>query len=215
MQDNEKINIPQDTCCMGGQVAPQTEECCGQACCQSFATTDPDRQSGTADHNRTEESLEKKIEELTQELHACRQAQESWKEKCLRISADFENFKKRLSKEQAQWAESAQIQVLKDLLPIIDDFDRAYEEIQKKERVADLDAWISGFTLIRSSLHKLLQKFGVSEIKNYTDFDPLYHEAVTQVESVDHKPGQIVQVFQKGYQYKDHVLRPARVSVAK
>lgn len=206
MQDTEKVKIQDDICCRGGQQAPQTEDCCGQACCL---------QSEPMSFQAQEQDLEKKIEQLEQELQTCKQAQENWKEKCLRITADFENFKKRLTKEQAQWAESAQIQVLKDLLPIIDDFDRAYEEVQKKEQVAELQTWISGFTLIRSSLHKLLQKFGVTEITQYSEFDPLYHEAVTQIESANHKPGQIVQVFQKGYHYKDHVLRPARVSVAK
>lgn len=207
MHDTEKIKMQQDDCCMGGQQAPQTDECCGQDCCQEAESLVMESQG--------QQELEKKIEELNLELQTCRQAQDNWKEKCLRISADFENFKKRLAKEQSQWAESAQIQILKDLLPIIDDFDRAYQEIEKKEKTPELTTWFSGFSLIHTSFNKLLHKFGVSEIKNYTEFDPLYHEAVTQIESAEHRPGQIVQVFQKGYQYKDHVLRPARVSVAK
>jgi molecular chaperone GrpE len=206
MQDTEKVTI-QDACCRGGKQRLQTEECCGQAWCN------PEPESMHMQEN--DQDLEKKIEQLTRELDSCKQVQEDWKEKCMRVTADFENFKKRLVKEQAQWAETAQIQVLKELLPVVDDFDRAYEEAQKKEQTPELQAWLSGFTLIHTALQKLLQKFGVSEITNYTDFNPLYHEAIVQVESADHKPEQIVQVFQKGYQYKDQVLRPARVSVAK
>ncbi len=152
---------------------------------------------------------------LQEQLDACKTAQQEWQGKYMRVAADLENFKRRMAKEQAEWAQVAQANVLLELLTIVDDFDRAIQE-QEKEKLSDeVQAWLAGFDMIHNALHSLLKKQGVEEIPADKPFDPHYHEALLQVESDEHESGTIVAVMQKGYLFKGNVLRPAKVSVAK
>lgn len=144
------------------------------------------------------------------ELEHCQKELTQWKDQATRIFADFENFKKRTEREQAQWMQVAQTSVLKDLLSMVDDFDRALA--QKTEDTKDLYA---GIEMIYASLVKVLKKYDVKEFESYQTFDPELHEALMRVDSPDHEEGQIVQVLEKGFMCKETVLRPAKVSVAK
>ncbi len=136
-----------------------------------------------------------------------------WTDKYLSLTADFQNYKKRVMQERADWAQDAQKQVFIDLLAIIDNFERALEQERKRED-SESSAWLTGFEMIYQSLEKLLAKFGVQEITDFSTFNPKFHEALMQVESDTHQSGDIVQVLQKGYTMQDKVIRPAVVSVA-
>lgn len=136
------------------------------------------------------------------------------RQRYLYLHAEFENYKKRVEKERIQWINSGQAIIISEFLPIIDDFERAMQELQKHQVPAELKAFAEGFELISRSIHKFLKKNEIEEIKE-TEFNPELHEAVMQVESTAHKSGDIVQVLQKGYRYKGQLLRPAQVSVAK
>lgn len=161
------------------------------------------------ENNQNQMNQTESQENLTQQLKECQEQKDNWKDQCLRTAADFENYKKRADKERALWATAAQSAVLSDLIAIVDDFDRAFASLgQKNESNA-------GFELIYKALQKLLEKYGVQEMKEVATFNPEKHEAINQVESADHKSGDIVQVLQKGYTFKNEVLRPAKVSVAK
>lgn len=149
------------------------------------------------------------------DLAKCKAEVESWKEKFLRVQADYDNFTKRSEKERLQWKTSAQAMVLLDLLPVIDDFDRALETQNKQAITPEIETWISGFEFIRKALQKLLEKYDVVQIPAGLPFDPMYHEAIAQVEAPDKKSGEIVAILQKGYTFRGQVLRPAQVSVAK
>ncbi len=149
------------------------------------------------------------------QLQVCKKERDEWKDRTLRATADFVNYKKRVEKEQALWSRRAQAAILTDLLDTVDDFDRAIAEHEKKERTPELDAWLAGFELIRNKFTKLLSKHNVIEIEQIKTFDPQLHEALVHLESKEHKPGQIIEVMQKGYLIKDQVLRPAKVSVSK
>lgn len=137
-----------------------------------------------------------------------------WAEKYLTLTADFENYKKRISSERADWAQDAQKRIVSDLLDVVDNFERALEQEKKREGNANV-AWLAGFEMIYQSLEKVLAKYGVQAITDFTVFNPKYHEALMQVESDKHKSGEVVQVLQKGYMMQDKVIRPATVSVAK
>ena len=154
-------------------------------------------------------------QECRKELAACIQDVNDLKETCKRVAADFENFKKRVERDRIAWTKSAQAEVLRDLLPIVDDFDRAIAEYQKSQGQSQHESWIAGFELIRKTFDKFLHTYGVTEIKQMTSFDPELHEAITQVESTTHKTGEILDVVQKGYMFNGHLLRAARVTVAK
>lgn len=148
-------------------------------------------------------------------LAACKKEVDSWKEKYIRVSADLENFSKRVDKERVQWRNSGQSSILTGLLEIVDDFDRAFEQLNKTGADSSNQSWITGFELIRKSLHKFLESHDVAPISTAIPFDTQYHEALMEVESPDHKAGDIVAVLQKGYTFKGQVLRVAKVSVAK
>ena len=151
----------------------------------------------------------------TQELTSCKQELLSWKEKFARVSADLDNFRRRMEKERIGWMQRAQSDLTKNLLPILDDFDRAVQQQEKQELTQQMREWLSGFVMISSSLEKILKDAGLQEISETTNFDPELHEAVVQIDSDDHESGAIVEVLQKGYRFNDQVIRPAKVSVAK
>ena len=156
-------------------------------------------------------------ESTSNEKEALEKAQATiaeWADKYLTLTADFENYKKRLSSERADWANEAQKRIVLDLLSIVDNFERALEQEKKREENAHVN-WLAGFEMIYQSLEKLLAKYGVQAIAETSVFNPKYHEALMQVESDKHKSGEIVQVLQKGYTMNDKVIRPSTVSVAK
>lgn len=146
------------------------------------------------------------------ELQQCQMHLEEVKNSYVRLVADFENYKKRQEKERSQWTRLAQIEVTAPLLSIIDDFERALEQTNKNETPQTI---ITGFELIHKELLKYLDKVGIKEItvKPQDEFNPELHESVMSVHS-DQKPDTIVQVLQKGYMFKDFILRPAKVSIA-
>ncbi len=137
-----------------------------------------------------------------------------WNDKYLSLTADFQNYKKRVDIDRAEWSYDAQKKVFLDLLNIVDNFERALEQERKQEDATE-KAWLAGIEMIYQSIIKMMQKFGVQEITDFSVFNPKYHEALVQVESADHKEGEIVQVLQKGYVMNDRVIRAATVSVAK
>lgn len=158
-------------------------------------------------------SVNEQAQDASQELALCKAERDIWKDKFLRVQADFDNFSKRNEKDRLQWRNSVQAAMLIDLLPIVDDFDRALE--QNVQVSADMQTWFSGIQMIRKSLQKLLEKYEVQEIPAGLPFDPLYHEALVQVEASGKPSGDIVGILQKGYTFRGQVLRPAKVSVAK
>ncbi len=153
---------------------------------------------------------QQEVEKLKNDLDLANLESLKFKDLYFRQIADFENFKKRSEKERYQILELLQSNILKDLLTIIDDFDRAFKNKNEENK-----NFFEGIELIYKSFIKKLDSYSVKEILNYSTFDPMYHEALVQVDSENHKSGEIVEVFAKGFLLKDQILRPAKVSVAK
>lgn len=151
--------------------------------------------------------------QVSEKLASCETQLAQAKEQFIRVSADFENYKKRVAREQVQWFDQGQMRVLTQVLTIVDDFDRALA--QQKMHPQDTKSWIEGFELIHKSLQKMLDSFEVKEIPANIPFDPEMHEAMVSVENSGIPSGDVVEILQKGYTYKGKVLRPAKVSVAK
>jgi len=173
-----------------------------------------DNQNDMQQHEEHEAIVEhEQSYEILEEIADIKKAQEQaavWKEQASRILADYENFQKRTERDRIQWMQLAQGNVVKDLLPVVDNFDRALSA--KTENNAEL---FVGIEMIYKSFMQVLHKYGVTEFTEYTTFDPELHEALMDVESADHASGQIVQVLEKGFMMKDKVLRPAKVMIAK
>jgi len=135
-------------------------------------------------------------------------------DKFLRTHADFENIKKRLEKEKYQAIDYASEKFAKDLLSTIDTLEMALSsansDIDANELIGKLK---EGVELTIKNVMSTFEKHDISVVET-EEFDPQVHNAVMQVESENHESGQIVQVMQKGYMYKERLLRPAMVSIA-
>jgi molecular chaperone GrpE len=137
-------------------------------------------------------------------------------ESYLRLAADFDNYRKRVAREQAAISERANERLLNELLPVLDDLERALEAAaehapaeMKNEKLEE------GVRLVHRSFLSLLERHGLSEIETNGAFDPHVHEALLAQPAEDAEEGSVLQVLQKGYRLGDRVLRPARVIVAK
>jgi len=158
--------------------------------------------------------------EEVDELVALRQELEEQKAKAAeyldgwqRARAEFANYKRRIEKEQEDMIKSANGAFIARLLPVMDDFERAFQTLP-----LDLMGmtWLEGITLILRKLQMLLAQEGVTVIETEGRlFDPTLHQAVTHEESEEHEEGQIIGEVQKGYKMGDKVLRPSLVRVAK
>lgn len=139
---------------------------------------------------------------------------ENW-ERLLRTTADFENFKKRAAREKTESAQYATASLLTKVLPVLDNFEMALTAAQaaKDEKLASLQ---SGVTMIQQQLRSILSEAGLEEIDAAgKPFDPTFHEAVSQQESAEVPEDHVLQQLRKGYKFKDRLLRPATVVVAK
>ena len=133
------------------------------------------------------------------------------KDKYLRLYSEFENFRRRTSKEKLEMIQSANEQLIKSLLPVADDFERAEKAFKDKT-----DKDFEGFVLIYNKFKKTLDQYGVKAmpIEAGSAFDADLHEAITQIPApADNLKGKIVDVIEKGYLLNDKVIRFAKVVV--
>jgi molecular chaperone GrpE len=162
---------------------------------------------------KSPESLERRVESLEADLSAAREEARQNQERWLRERADLENYKKRSERERADTLRFGNERLLKDLLPIVDNLERAVSHAQGGGNGQPL---IEGVGLVLKSLLEVLERHGVTRIEAMgTPFDPAHHEAVAHVASSEHEPNAVMEEHQPGYRLKDRLLRPALVSVAK
>jgi molecular chaperone GrpE len=153
------------------------------------------------------------LERLQKELEQTKAQAAEYLDGWQRAQAEFSNYKKRQEVERAQMAQLASMGLLRKLLPVTDDFERALTTLP-----ANLSrlSWCEGILLIKYKLDAILESEGVKPIETAgKSFDPLYHEAVTYEEATGYADGQIVGEVQRGYMMGERVLRPAMVRVAK
>ena len=129
----------------------------------------------------------------------------------MRLMAEFQNFKRRAAKEKSDIHAFANERIVSDLLPVLDNFERALST-----ETDDIEAYAKGIQLIFEQLKTALEKAGVKEIEaEGADFDPNVHNAVMTQPSTEVEDGKICTVLQKGYTLNDKVVRPSMVAVAK
>ena len=130
-----------------------------------------------------------------------------------RERADFNNYKRRIERDQVQLTQSTAGNIMKKYLPPLDDMERA---LKTRPVGSDGAAWADGIELIYQKLRSILESEGLQSIaKEADEFDPMRHEAISHEDSPDHESGQIIEVVQQGYTIGDRVLRPALVRVAR
>ena len=130
-------------------------------------------------------------------------------DRLLRLAADFDNFKKRAARERTEYVALANERLVKDLLPILDDLERALDAVGEHNEASVEE----GVRLVHRSLAQLLERNGVQQISTEGKFDPHVHEALLSQPS-DAEEGSVIDVVQKGYTIGDRVVRPARVVIA-
>lgn len=146
------------------------------------------------------------------EVQALSEERDALRDRLLRTAAEFDNFRKRIDRERRDLSEFAAADVLTELLPIVDNFERALQA----PAPAEADSFRAGIEMIHRQMLDLLRKRGVKPIDALgADFDPNFHQAVIHEPSADHRDGEVIAELQRGYMLGDRLLRPAMVKVAK
>ena len=130
-------------------------------------------------------------------------------DKFMRLQADFANYKRRTEAQKTEFVELGVKKIVNDLLPVLDNFERALDSIGEKDSTYD------GILMIKNQLTDVLKKEGIVEMKALgEEFDPTYHHAVLTEDSDEYDSGYVIEVLQKGYLINDKTLRPAMVKVS-
>lgn len=160
---------------------------------------------------------EKTIEEMAAELAAARQAGKEHEDRCMRLYAEFENYKKRAAREARDFRRFANEELVKEMLPVIDNLERAIQSSSSQEDREDFKKSIlEGVTMTLNEILKVLDRFHVKPIEALqTPFDPNFHEAVGQEENDEVADGTVIREYQKGYLLHDRLVRPSMVVVSK
>jgi molecular chaperone GrpE len=177
---------------------------------EAAAENTEDTAAGHSEAAQAENATETTIEE--DELTKAKRELAEWKDKYMRLFAEFDNFRKRNAKERIELISTAAGDILKEMLPVIDDFDRA---IKANETLEDVAVIKEGFTLIHSKMYKKLESKGLKPIDaTGKPFDTDYHEAITSIPapSEDLK-GKVVDEVEKGYLLHEKVLRFSKVVI--
>jgi molecular chaperone GrpE len=155
---------------------------------------------------------EKELEALRDELEKAQAQAAEYLDGWQRARAEFANYKKRVEAERAVLRQTSNEALLLKLLPVVDDFERAFQTLP--EDLADVP-WVDGIQLILRKLQTILDSENVTPIDAIGQaFDPLLHQAVMQEETTEHPDGHVIEEMQRGYRLGERVLRPSMVKVA-
>jgi molecular chaperone GrpE len=158
-------------------------------------------------------ALEVEIDYEAELESAQKEAKENY-DRLLRVSAEFENYKKRTTREQTEFRKYANEALIKDLLSVVDNLERAIVSVPSESE--EVTTFLKGVELTLQEILKILRKHNVSPIEAIGNpFDPCFHQAVMQTESTAYPVNTVIEELQKGYLIFDRLLRPAMVVVSK
>lgn len=165
----------------------------------------------TTENAEEEITKEEEIEELKKEIEEKDKEIEKMENIAKKAKADLENYKKRMNKKIIRREEKAKKEIAKDLLDVIDSFEKALESVNETE-----NELIQGIKNTNKLLKQRLKEHGLKAIETQDKkFDPEIHKAIATIETEDHEENQIIEVIQNGYKFKENVIRPALVKLAK
>ena len=159
-----------------------------------------------------EASTETEKPASAREIDELKQKNEECLEKTRRLQAEFENYRKRAAKEREETVQLATVRLVKELLLLADNFERALANAKNPN---DSDSQSQGLKMMYWQLKDILKGEGVTEIETKCKLDPFQHEVMTKVDDPSHADDEIVECLQKGYRMKGKVIRPARVIVCR
>ena len=161
-----------------------------------------------------EDTLDDPIKELEEQLNAKEEEAKETYDRLLRVSAEFENYKKRSAREMEDFRKFANQSLLKEMLSVVDNLELAINSANEKHKSES--SLKEGLNLTLKEILRVFEKFNVTPIESKgKTFDPTYHEAVMQEETDEHPENTVISEMQKGYLIHDRLLRPAMVVVAK
>ena len=164
--------------------------------------------------NKKDKKLFKKDTKLLAEIEDLKKKNDELMNKFLYSQAEFANFKKRKEQETANMLKYSNMDIARELLPVVDNFERAIK-LDDSNLNDELSKFLDGFKMIYSHLVELLHRFEVEEIDCLNkEFDPNFEQALMTVKAEGVEPGIVVEVLQKGYMLKDKMIRPALVKVS-
>jgi molecular chaperone GrpE len=155
--------------------------------------------------------------EATEQGEDWRKLHDEVKDRLMWVAADFDNFKKRAVRDREEHLQYAQSSLLKEILPVLDNLERALAALKGHEQEASpaFAAMKQGVEMVQKQFLAILEKNGVTRMTAIgAPFDPRLHEVMMQVESTDHPDETVLDEFESGYMLRDRVLRPARVRVS-
>jgi molecular chaperone GrpE len=194
------------------EFAPSSEEV-KSADATSAKDAAPSANPATAELGGSESAHRSSGPDLQAQVDALAQEKAALYDQLLRRQAEFENYRRRVDREKIEFHARARGEVLLELLPVVDNFERALSSLQTKE--ADAAGLRHGLELIHKQLKDALTKFGLEPVESVGQvFDPHLHEAVTIEPTDEHEENTIIEEFQRGYKLGEKLLRPAKVKVA-
>lgn len=160
-------------------------------------------------------SCEAQVDDLSSQIKAAEEEAHAHYDKLLRVMAEFENFKRRVSREGEEQLKYANEKLLTEMLAPLDDLDRVHDHVPP-DAAPELKQLAEGIEMAQKSLMAVLGRFGLKEVPALGEqFDPAKHEAIAVVESDVQGPNTVIAIHRKGYWLFDRLLRPAMVTVAK
>jgi molecular chaperone GrpE len=155
--------------------------------------------------------LAERVEQLERELEETKRSDAEHRSNWHRAAADFANYKRRTDEERATLGQFSNAVLISKLLGVLDDFDRALENVPPDAH----ESWVDGVRLVERKLRNVLESEGVTPIEAVGQpFDPNLHEAVVHEETADHPDNHVIDEVQRGYRLHDRVIRPSLVRVA-
>lgn len=210
-EETEKTpEMQEETCTCGCEEEIENHSCkCGENhdhCCHNDEPNEKKHK-----HKKDKHGDIKKLEQEKQELE---EKNKDLENKLLQSKADFINYRKRKDEEVSKMLKYASEDMIKEMLSTIDNFERAIA-LDDENLEDELSKFLEGFKMIYCNLKAVLEKYEVKAIDgNNKPFDPAYHQAVMTASVEGMEPGMVIEVLQKGYVYKDRVIRPAMVRVS-
>lgn len=178
--------------------------------------TDPKIKSGYKDKAEDQDQMDEMVKISKEELDNLRKqsaVDAEYREKMLRTMADMENLRKRLDRDKKEYINYANREMIGELLPVLDNFDRALKSVEQTEASAP---FLQGVKMIYNQLEELLKKQGLEEIKALGEpFNPHLHEAVQTEETESNPEDTVLDVIMKGYLFRGNMFRPAAVKVSR
>jgi molecular chaperone GrpE len=170
---------------------------------------DPNRTGASSSEEPPVETVESRLEALTAERDRLLAEKAETDDRLLRAHAEFDNARRRFDRERSDYLQFAAMDLVREILPVLDDFERAL-----KAETSDRE-YAKGIELIHQRLSEILRRMGLAAIETEGQrFDPNQHQAVQRVETAEAEDQAILEEFQKGYNFRGKLLRPAMVRVA-